>query len=88
MVMVASASATERRSRMRLINHALEQEGSMRLINNMHLITRVYGMQRAWTSKFKHGRLYLKSVTPFMAIQRLRMLNLHVHPVVYHIHTR
>ena len=28
---------------MRLINHTLAQEGSMRLINNMHIITRVYG---------------------------------------------
>ena len=29
---------------MRLINHALEQEGSMCLINNRRLITRVYGI--------------------------------------------
>ena len=40
--MVMIASATERRSHVRLINHALEQEGSMHLINNMRLTTRVY----------------------------------------------
>ena len=38
--------------------------------------------------KIQHGRLYLKSVTPFMAIQCLRMLNLHMRLVVNHIHTQ
>ena len=44
------------------------------------------GMQRTWTLKFKHGHQYLKLVRPCMAIKRWHMLNLHVHPVINHIH--
>ena len=34
---------------MRLINHMLAQERSMRLIDNMRLITRVYGIGLDWS---------------------------------------